>query len=66
MAKTQAKIKVSYSLNAKAFAAKEQRRYEKAQYSPERKMELVQKLRDIGRELRAHSQIITRGKAEKG
>jgi len=58
-------VETTASLNARAFAAKKQRRIEKARYSPERKMEIVESLRKATRELRTKSQIIKRGEIDK-
>jgi len=58
-------LETTASLNARAFTAKKQRRMEKARYSPERKMEIVENLRKATRELRTKSQIIKRGEIDK-
>jgi hypothetical protein len=61
MAKSQTARITTYSLNQRAFEAKEARRYEKARYAPERKMEIVEKLRDTARDLRLNSVVVKRG-----
>jgi hypothetical protein len=59
-------LRTTASINAKAFAAKERRRLERASYPPERKMEIVEKLRDATRELRTQSVLVKKGKIPKG
>lgn len=65
MAKSKTTVATTASINARAFAAKERRRIEKANYPPEVKMEIVEKLRDATRELRTKAQLIKRGKVDK-
>lgn len=51
--------------NEQVFAAKEQRRIEKANYPVEKKLEIVEKLRDTARDLRLNSRIVKRGQVIK-
>jgi hypothetical protein len=61
MAKTKIVVKEPYSANARVFEAKKQRRIEKANYAPARKLETVTKLRDTARSLRS-AKLVKKGK----
>ncbi len=61
MAKTQANVKEPYSPNTRVLAAKLERRLEKSNYSPAKKIEIATKLRDTERSLRSAS-LIEKGK----
>jgi hypothetical protein len=65
MAKSQAVVAKQYSANSRAFQAKEQRRLEKANYSPMKKMEIVTKLRDTTREIK-NARLIKKGEIVRG
>ena len=65
MAKSQTTSIDTAALNARVLAAKAARRFAKADYSVERKLAIVEKLRDATRDLRANSQIVERGKVIK-
>jgi hypothetical protein len=48
-------------INLKALIAKEERRLERANYSVERKLETVQRLKEATRELRSNTFIVQKG-----
>lgn len=66
MAKTKTVITSKFhAVNAGSFKAKEQRRIEKANYSPVEKMEIVEKLRDTARALRS-AKLVKKGAVVRG
>jgi len=65
MAKTKTNVSASYSVNARVFKAKQERRIEKANYSPSRKLETVKKLQDTARSLQS-AELVEKGRIVKG
>jgi hypothetical protein len=61
MAKSKNASISTVALNAGVLAAKATRRFVKASYSVEYKMETVQKLRDTTRDLRSNSKVVKHG-----
>lgn len=58
-------VRTTSEINARAFAAKEERRRENANYPIEEKLRIVKKLRDATRELRNNSRLVKKGTVKK-
>ena len=61
MAKTQTRVKEPYSANTRVFEAKAERRIEKSNYPPAKKIAATTKIRDTARSLRSAT-LIEKGK----
>ncbi|MFN0141338.1 MAG: hypothetical protein ACKVQW_14785 [Pyrinomonadaceae bacterium] len=64
MAKTQANVKEGYSANARVYAAKQERRIEKANYPLAQKIAVTTKLRNTASSLRS-AKLVQKGKIVK-